>query len=243
MPAMPDSKPIAPILVAIPGGTFQMGSDCHRPDERPRRSVEVVSFFAALAPVTNAELERFVQATRTTRPEFASESRFTDPAQPAVGISWHDAVAYCAWLNAELGGTFRLPTEAEREWSALGGLSDADWPWAAPMECHPAFDSIAALDRPHVPTEACANGYGLRCTAENVHEWCSDWYAKDAYTSAAAGGPASGTRRVARGGSWRHATKFTRLTARASLDPTYRYNDFGFRVYADAPPKEPAQWN
>jgi formylglycine-generating enzyme required for sulfatase activity len=73
---------------------------------------------------------------------------------------------------------------------------------------------------------------------ENVHEWCSDWYAKDAYaTCPPRMGPASGTRRVARGGSWRHSTRFTRLTARASLDPAFRYNDFGFRVYADAPPK------
>jgi formylglycine-generating enzyme required for sulfatase activity len=73
--------------------------------------------------------------------------------------------------------------------------------------------------------------------AENVHEWCADWYAKDWYERSPRmnpTGPAEGKRRVSRGGSWRHSTKFTRVTARASLDPTFRYNDFGFRVYADA---------
>src|SRR5690606_11083322 len=95
---------------------------------------------------------------------------------------------------------------------------------------------LATLDRPHVPAPECANGYGLRCMAENVHEWCSDWYDKDYYAvSPPAGprGPETGKRRASRGGSWRHSTKFTRLTARASLDPGFRYNDFGFRVYAD----------
>ncbi len=96
---------------------------------------------------------------------------------------------------------------------------------------------IAELDRPHGPEELCANGYGLRCMAENVHGWCSDWYAKDAYKlrfSEHNAGPKSGSRKVSRGGSWRHAVKFTRLTAWASLLPSFRYNDCGLRVYADA---------
>jgi formylglycine-generating enzyme required for sulfatase activity len=234
---MPVPKPIAPELVAIPGGSFQMGSDRHRPDERPRRWLSLAPFMASVTPVSNAEYERFVLATGAQRPDFASDDQFAGLAQPAVGISWHDAVAYCEWLNAELGGTFRLPTEAEREWASLGGLESVDWPWEGPIDRHPAFECIAGINRPHVPGAACENGYGLRCTAENVHEWCQDWYAKDAYVIAGACGPSHGTRRVARGGSWRHSNKFTRLTARASLDPTFRYNDFGFRVHADAPPR------
>jgi formylglycine-generating enzyme required for sulfatase activity len=165
------------------------------------------------------------------------EDRFRGDAMPAIGVSWEDAIAYCAWLSAELDRAFRLPTEAEREWAALGGLCYSDWPWRGPMECHPCYAELATLDRPHVSTAACANGYGLRCMAENVHEWCQDWYAKDAYAACPPGAsPPAGARRVARGGSWRHSTKFTRLTARASLDPAFRYNDFGFRVYADALP-------
>jgi formylglycine-generating enzyme required for sulfatase activity len=92
------------------------------------------------------------------------------------------------------------------------------------------------LNEPHAPADACANGFGLRCMAENVHEWCADWYDKGWYARSPVAnprGPRSGKRRVSRGGSWRHSTKFTRVTARASLDPSFRYNDFGLRVYAD----------
>ena len=127
------------------------------------------------------------------------------------------------------------PTEAEREFAALGGFEGGDWPWLG--DRHPAVEAIDAMDRPHAPLPACANGYGLSCMAENVHEWCSDWYAADYYTVASEDsprGPAEPTkRRASRGGSWRHREKVTRINARSSLDPTFRYADFGFRVYAD----------
>ena len=72
--------------------------------------------------------------------------------------------------------------------------------------------------------------------AENVHEWCSDWYAADWYAGSPAhqpSGPESGRRRASRGGSWRHRDVTTRINARSSLDPSFHYSDFGFRVYRD----------
>jgi formylglycine-generating enzyme required for sulfatase activity len=72
---------------------------------------------------------------------------------------------------------------------------------------------------------------------DNLHEWCSDWYDAGYYASSPARsprGPASGRRRASRGGSWRHSVKFNRISARSSLDPSYHYNDYGFRVFADA---------
>lgn len=237
MPSMGERDLRKPDLVRIPAGTFPMGSEHHRPDERPLHEVSVGAFLAAVTPVSNAEYAAFVRESGVERPPFAAEDRFCHPDQPVIGISWHDAVAYCEWLSEGAGMRFRLPTEAEREWAALGGRCGADWPWEGLMEAHPRYAELAGLNRPHVPTDMCANGYGLRCMAENVHEWCSDWYAKGYYGESPAampGGPAEGRRRVARGGSWRHSTKFTRITARASLDPGFRYNDFGFRVYAEA---------
>lgn len=229
-----------PETVRLDGGELLMGSERGRPDERPVHRVAVAPLRVAVAPVTNARYAPFV-ADGGEPPRFHDDERFNDPDRPVVGVSWFDAVAYCAWLAEATGVPWRLPTEAEREYAALGGRVGADWPWpGADWRGHPAAGRIAAADRPHAPLPECANGYGLRCMAENVHEWCRDWYHADAYAAPGAGerAPADRARRVSRGGSWRHAVRFTRVTARASLSPERRYNDFGFRLYADG--QEPA---
>lgn len=228
--------PILPELVLLEGRDFLMGSDSGGKDERPAHWLRLPPFRAARAPVTNAEYLRFVQDVAAPLPPYLHDRRFNPPDQPVVGVSWLDATAYCAWLSERTSIPCRLPTEAERELAARGGVPEADWPWSVDGR-HPLFEGIAALNRPHVPGLECANRYGLRCMADNVHEWCSDWYDAGYYAIApgeSPAGPPVGFRRSARGGSWRHAIKFTRVTARSSLDPSFRYNDFGFRVFADA---------
>src|SRR5687768_1665840 len=147
-----------PELVAIPGGEFVMGKDGSRKDEAPAHRVVVAPFRAAVSPVTNAQYVAYVAAADIDPPPFIQEERFGAPDVPVVGISWHDAVAYCDWLAARTGIPSRLPTEAEREFAALGGLPGGDWPWRG--ECHPIADWIDSLDGPHAPREECANGYG-----------------------------------------------------------------------------------
>ena len=226
---------ILPDLVAVPGGTFLMGDDNGRADERPVHPVELPPFRAARQPVTNREYAVGLQAIGAAPPPWFTTEGFDDPEQPVVGVSWLEAVAYCEWLARETGIPFRLPTEAEREFAARGGLAGTDWPWSGSH--HPVASELATLRRPHPPQSGCANGYGLRCMAENVHEWCADWYSATYYSVSPAvspAGPETGARRASRGGAWRHAVKFTRVAARSSLPPGYRYNDYGFRVYADA---------
>jgi sulfatase modifying factor 1 len=225
---------LEPAMAAIPAGEFLMGKDNSRPDEGPAHRVRVAAFRAALLPVTNTDYTQFARSTSATPPPFTSEEKFTDPGQPVVGVNWHEANAYCAWLSKETGTDFRLPTEAEREYAARGGLTEGDWPWAGPNEAFVAW--VNSLAAPHAPTPDCANGFGLRCMAENVHEWCSDWYSTTYYAESPRDnptGPPAGVRRASRGGSWRHREKTTRLNARSSLVPEFRYSDFGFRVYAD----------
>jgi formylglycine-generating enzyme len=231
------SPVILPDLVTIPAGSFVMGNDAGRSNERPAHTVAVGAFQAAVRPVSNAEYRAFLAATGYEAPPFIDDARFSDLKQPVVAVSWYDAVAYCRWLTAATGARFRLPAEAEREYAALGGLEGVDWPWGdeTPEACAERA-AIGRLDRPHTPTVACANGFGLLCMADNIHEWCSDWYDAAYYGNSppeAPAVPASGSRRSSRGGSWRHQIKFTRLSARSSLDPSYRYNDYGFRLYAD----------
>lgn len=215
-----------------------MGNDRGRPDEQPAHDVTLRPFLAALEPVSNREYAVFLTATGHPPPPFIDDPRFGAPGQPAVGISWFDASAYCDWIRAETGAAARLPTEAERECAARGGLAGQAWPWGeAPPASIGALRPVADLAHPHVPSASCENGYGLRCMAENVHEWCSDWYDKDYYRDsppANPDGPDQGARKASRGGAWRHRVKFTPVAARSSLVPTFQYNDYGFRVYADA---------
>lgn len=164
--------------------------------------------------VTNAEYARFVEATGHAAPPFWRQPAFDEPSQPVVGVSWFDAVAYCAWLDARC----RLPTEAEWERAARGGVEGALYPWGD--DPRPEY-AMRAMSGPARVAQSPPNAYGLYDMCENVHEWCSDWY------------DAARTRRASRGGSWRHQVKITRCDARSSLPPHLRYADYGFRVAWD----------
>lgn len=227
----------------LPGGCFTMGADHGRRDERPAHSVRILPFRAALRPVSNAEYRRFIVGAEAAPPPFWGVPEFEIDDAPVVGISWTDAQDYCDWLSGQTSTRWRLPTEAEREYAARGGIAAADWPIlddAEPNSDWPVDATrslIAALEHPHIPIAACRNGFGLFCMADNVHEWCSDWYDRNWYAQSAStgpSGPSAGVRRASRGGSWRHRIKFTRVSARSSLNPSFRYNDYGFRIYADA---------
>jgi formylglycine-generating enzyme required for sulfatase activity len=215
-----------------------MGDDAGRPDERPARRVWVDAFAAARLPVTNAEYAHFLAATGHQPPRFWDDTRFNAPEQPVVAVSWHDAVAYCDWLSDQIGRRCRLPSEAEWERAARGGRDRETYPWGEDVAGWPADPALAQTrqEQPNPAGLSRPNGFGLLDMGYNVHEWCSDWYAPDYYQHAPdrnPRGPASGTRRASRGGAWRHQIQVCRNAARSSLDPTFRYNDYSFRVFAD----------
>jgi formylglycine-generating enzyme len=213
-------------LVVIPGTSFLMGSEKGEENERPLHRVWVDRFAIAACQVTNAEYAKFAP------PPFRSDPNFDDPSQPVVGVSWNDAVRYCEWLSERDGRRFRLPSEAEWECAARGGMEGKRYPWGdEPRDEH-------SLQRPQPVGAGVPNGYGLFDMCENVHEWCSDWYAADYYRFSPDRNPpgaASGSRRASRGGSWRHQIPFSRCAARSSIPPDFRYTDYGFRVAISAP--------
>jgi sulfatase modifying factor 1 len=221
----------------IPEGPFVMGDDDGRPDERPAHRVWVSVFRLALLPVTNRDYASFLAVTGHAPPRFWDDARFNAPEQPVVGVSWHDAVAYCEWLSSLTGHRYRLPTEAEREKAARGGLERAQFPWGD----DPGADGGRfPQDAPRPAGLSAPNGYGLLDMAYNVHEWCSDWYGERYYASSPERdpqGPSEGRRRASRGGAWRHQIKISRCSARSSLDPTFQYNDYGFRVALSVIPR------
>jgi formylglycine-generating enzyme required for sulfatase activity len=219
-------------LVRIPGGEFLMGQEDGRDEERPVHRVTVAPFRLCRFQVTEQDYAAFRKGvsgqTNTGKNACATE--------PVTSVSWFDAVEYCRWLSAEWGMEIRLPSEAEWEFAARGGMEQKLYPWGdAPVTLRPAYG-----ERWHEGPEAIAmsepNGYGLFDMCENVHEWCLDWYDPLYYLVSPEEnprGPETGTRRASRGGAWRHQIKIARCAARSSIPPEFRYADYGFRVAAE----------
>jgi len=225
-------------LVLIPEGEFFMGCEVGFPAERPVHRVFTDAFYLSKYPVTNAQYKQFVDETgyrvpclddRRMQFDNWDQAERTYPLgraqHPVVLVSWRDAVAYCEWA----GG--RLPTEAEWEKAARGGLEGKLYPWGDEIDPTLAnYDNRAGT----TPVGAyLANGYGLYDMAGNVWEWVTDWYDAKYYSQAPAQspqGPENGTVRVLRGGAWLLFPQFCRVAYRFRNSPDFRFNLISFRL-------------
>ncbi len=177
-------------------------------------------------------------------------------AHPVVGVSWYGAAAYCNWLSEmhELtpcydpntwrcdftADGYRLPTEAEWEYAARGGIEYAKYPWGDAADKSRAnwFGSGDKYEPGPYPCTTpvgsyAANGYGLYDIAGNVWEWCNDRYSAVYYSLSENDnprGPESGTGRVVRGGCWKFFPMHCRVSTRRQFDPHVRASNVGFRV-------------
>lgn len=225
---------ISPEMIVIPGGEFMMGCDAGATNERPVHRVFVDEFAVGCFAVTNKQYHFFIEDTDDQHPAPPGwdDPRFSHPDQPVTSVSWLDATAYCDWLARKTGKPYRLPTEAEWERAARGGFQGKLYPWGdEPPQLQPNYAELW-LNGPEQAGKRPANGFGLHDISENVHEWCSDWYGERYYSESPSlnpPGPANGTRKASRGGSWRHQIKITRVAARSSIPPEFKYSDYGFR--------------
>jgi sulfatase modifying factor 1 len=231
---MADSSPatVRPAFATIPAGSFTMGTDRGQEDERPPHRVVLDSFELAVYPVTRAEYADFVDATAHEVPKDWSHPLFAQPDLPVVGVSWLDAVDYCAWRSLSAGYALRLPTEAEWEYAARGRQA-ALYPWGDVMPRWIPDGGRGPLQAPWPVTLGEPSDFGLFGIATNIHEWCADWHETNYYSRSPERnptGPDHGVRRASRGGAWRHAYTMCRVTLRSKLDPSFRYNDYGFRL-------------
>ena len=178
-------------------------------------------------PVTNREYAPFLALGVAPEPPWWRDPRFCAPGLPVVGVSWGDAMEFCAYLAGAFGGTWRLPTEAEWEHAACGGLRDPRTPWGDTIP-----DSEipgGPLDGPWEAGRGTPNGFGLCDIGTIVHEWCLNW--REPVPP-----PPAPARRASRGGSWRHAVRWSAPSASSSLPPDFRYSDYGFRVLREDDP-------
>jgi sulfatase modifying factor 1 len=253
----------APDLARIPTGEFLMGSADAEYDERPVHRVHVSEFFIGRRAVTQDQYARFVQATGHPLPgvrdlpmitaggldstfrELASAYAWDDGQPPSgrgddpvVLIKYEDAVAYCRWLSTAVGKTVRLPTEAEWERAARGGVDGHKYPWGNDITgAHGNYLADPSAKRDHGTRPAGTfppNDYGLYDMAGNVWQWVSDWYAPDYYAISEPRdplGPSHGTMRIVRGGSWvNDDVRMLRCAYRHKVPPdTYAYS-IGFRI-------------
>jgi formylglycine-generating enzyme required for sulfatase activity len=219
-------------FVRIPGGWFDMGSEEGADDERPVHRVWVDDFDLAVYPVTRREYETFLLDTGHETPR-EWELFESSPDVPVVGVSWLDCQAYCQWR----GDTTRLPTEAEWERAARGGMDGTRYPWGEEIPAWIPNGGRGPLDGPWSVSLGEPNAFGLYGIGANIHEWCADWYSPVYYANSPdrnPAGPGSGSRRASRGGAWRHAVTISRCAARSRIDPSFRYTDYGFRLARDA---------
>jgi formylglycine-generating enzyme len=243
VPQVATAEFLQPALICIPETFFLMGSEAGQDCERPIHGVWIDSFVLAATQVTNAEYDLFLRATASRPTPFRNHPNFGHPQQPVAGVSWFDAIRYCQWLSLQTGRPYRLPSEAEWERAARGGLDQKQFSWGdEPPQSLPHY-STRWQNGPEPVARYAPNALGLYDIGDNVHEWCSDWYDPNYYAVSPERNPRGPEqsvmkppRKSSRGGSWRHHIKVARCSARSSIPPDFAYADYGFRVACDLYP-------
>lgn len=217
-------------MVVIPSGEFTMGRNSAVPtDWQPEHRVAISSFYMDKYEVTNKEYYDFCVQTGTPLPYFWGMPEFRSgmdyPDYPVVGISYGEADKYAKWAGK------RLPTEAEWEYAAKGGLKNMKYPWGDEIDSTKVNYGRMYKGIVKVGTFK-PNGYGLFDIVGNVWEWTSDNYS-DSYYSASLKqdpkGPVRGRFKVIRGGSWHSGAMCIQLYYRNGLTPSWVDFAVGFR--------------
>ena len=270
--------PNCPEMVVIPSGSFDMGSPGSEAgrgkDEGPVHRVNVATFALGKTEITRGQFAAFVNETSYSTGDKCwtlEEGKYKersgrnwrepgypqDDNHPVACISWNDAKAYAEWMSRKTGKQYRLPTEAEWEYSARGNTSTARYwggnpdeacgyanvadktaqaqiPGASSWSVHKCTDGFAYT----APVGSFkANAFGLNDMLGNLWEWTEDSY-HHSYKGAPADGSAwqgDDAKRVLRGGSWNNSPQDVRAAIRNDNEPARRFSIFGFRLARKLP--------
>jgi formylglycine-generating enzyme required for sulfatase activity len=254
--------------VLVPAGPFRMGDIAGEGEsrERPVHVVDVDAFYIGKFEITNGAWKKFRDDPGYDDPSYWPEGRVVPRDQvpywtqsnnhgggtpdsddyPVLGVNWDAASAYCKWLSAKTGRTYRLPTEAEWE-KAARGTDQRLYPWGNTIDRSVAnyvgaqsYDTglpagyFDGTTRGPLRTRSNASPYGAFDMAGNVMEWCQDWYGRDYYAVSPRrnpAGPARGAYRVVRGGSFFVEAFDLRSSARSAAWPSFQgHRMIGFRA-------------
>jgi formylglycine-generating enzyme len=237
-PPLPDLD-----LCLVEGGELMMGDDNGEyDDEKPAHRVRVSGFWIGKYPVT----QRLWQAVMGNNP-----SNFKGERRPVERVSWNDTQEFLQKLNAlpeaqtfirqldPPGTIFRLPTEAEWEYAARGGIHSQGYKYAGSDRAKQvAWHDDNSDNETHDVGLLLPNELNLHDMSGNVWEWCADWFSEDYYAACHQKGvvenphgpDSGGSGRVIRGGGWGNTPEDVRTADRGRFTPDYRLNFLGFRL-------------
>ena len=252
---------------SIISGTFSMGDSSGLFDQQPRHDVTLTEYSISPYAVMNAEYKIFCDMTDHSYPPEGGSNQppqgyLTNYADyPVVGISWYDAVRYCNWLSEQKGYSvcydttdwsydpsengYHLPSEAQWERAARGGLERLTYPWGDSdpgTRCnYQSYQGLLVNEMVDFSNgrgtlavgKFNPNGFELYDMAGNVLEWCNDWYQEDYYGQSPSEnppGPNTGFEKVIRGGAWNRSETYLQCAFRDKKYPNTQRYDIGFRI-------------
>ncbi|MFI2743384.1 formylglycine-generating enzyme family protein [Zhouia sp. PK063] len=218
-----------PELITVPGGEFTRGEVYDQPTQR----VKVDTFQIAKTETTVAQWKAFCLDTHRNLPDPPPWGWHNN--DPVVNVSYQDAQDYCKWLSLKKAAVYRLPTEAEWELAARGGMHSKGTMFSGSQK----LDTVAwygnnSNGKVHAVAQKLPNELGLYDMSGNVWEWCLDYYGEDYFPNQVKvnpTGPPTGSFRIVRGGGWNSQDKsFCRVTKRYLNAPENKDEFNGFRV-------------
>ncbi|MFZ4544841.1 MAG: formylglycine-generating enzyme family protein [Saprospiraceae bacterium] len=212
-------------MVKVEGGSFQMGSNFGRRDEKPVHKVTLSTFYIGKYEINQKQWKAIMGS---------NPSGFKDCDNcPVESVSWNDVQEFLQKLCDKTGISYRLPTEAEWEYAARGGVNSKGYTYSGSNSLDDVgWYSVNSGFKIHA-NNLKSNELGIFDMSGNVWEWCSDWYSGSYYDHSPEynpEGPDSGTYRVYRGGSLSLNATQCLVGYRGSNSPDHRYTDLGFRV-------------
>jgi formylglycine-generating enzyme required for sulfatase activity len=223
-------------MVFIKGGTFLMGctneqSNCGD-EEYPTHNVTLSNFYIGKYEITQMQWQEVMGAST----KLSNPSYFKDCDNcPVESVSWNDVQEFIKKINMKTGKNYRLPTEAEWEYAARGGVLTSTTTYAGSNK----IDDVAWYDgnsesKTHPVGSKKQNELGVYDMSGNVWEWCNDWYEKYSGGSQTnPQGPSYGSNRVLRGGSWCNGASYSLVAFRYINIPDFRTFNLGFRLAMD----------